>query len=81
MDRVKMLQWDNMIAERRAIFGDVDECVATVRWLAEHFVITHLGLTFHFGGLDHAVGLRSIEQWGREVAPRVRAALSAPANS
>jgi natural product biosynthesis luciferase-like monooxygenase protein len=81
MDRVKMLQWDNMVAERRAIFGDVDECVATVRWLAEHFGITHLGLTFHFGGLDHAVGLRSIELWGREVVPRIRAALGAPATS
>ena len=74
--RERMLEYDNMVAERRAIFGDVEECVATVRWLAETFGITHLGLTFHFGGLDHAAGLRAVELWGRQVAPAVRAALS-----
>jgi natural product biosynthesis luciferase-like monooxygenase protein len=79
--RERMLQYDNMFAERRAIFGDVEQCVATVRWLAETFGITHLGLTFHFGGLDHAAGLRAVELWGREVAPAVRAALSPAAAS
>jgi alkanesulfonate monooxygenase SsuD/methylene tetrahydromethanopterin reductase-like flavin-dependent oxidoreductase (luciferase family) len=70
--RERMLQYDNMVAERRAIFGDVEQCVATVRWLAETFGITHLGLTFHFGGLDHAAALRAIELWGRDVAPALR---------
>jgi alkanesulfonate monooxygenase SsuD/methylene tetrahydromethanopterin reductase-like flavin-dependent oxidoreductase (luciferase family) len=79
--RERMLQYDNMVAERRAIFGDVEQCVATVRWLAETFGITHLGLTFHFGGLDHAAGLGAVELWGREVAPAVRAALSPAAAS
>jgi len=73
--RERMLQWDNMVAERRLIAGDVEACATTVRWLAETFGITDLGLTFHFGGLDHAAGLRAVELWGREVAPAVRAAL------
>ncbi|HEY7063153.1 MAG TPA: LLM class flavin-dependent oxidoreductase [Chloroflexota bacterium] len=77
--RERMLQYDNMVAERRAIFGDVEQCVAATRWLAETFGLTHLGLTFHFGGLDHAAGLRAVELWGREVAPAVRAAPSASA--
>jgi natural product biosynthesis luciferase-like monooxygenase protein len=80
-DRATMLRWDNAVAERRAIFGGVDECVDTVRWLADYFGITHLGLTLHFGGLDHAAGLRSIELWGREVVPRVNAALATGAAS
>jgi alkanesulfonate monooxygenase SsuD/methylene tetrahydromethanopterin reductase-like flavin-dependent oxidoreductase (luciferase family) len=78
-NRRAMLEWDNMIAERRAIFGGVEECVATTRHLAEYFGITHFGLTFHFGGLNRAAGLRAVELWGREVAPRLRAAQPAPA--
>ena len=38
-----------------------------VRWL-ESFGVTHLGLTFHFGGIDHAAALRAIELWARAVA-------------
>jgi hypothetical protein len=63
--------YDYVVAERRVPFGTADEGVALVRWL-EGFGVTHLGLTFHFGGLDHAAALHAIELWGREVAPAAR---------
>jgi hypothetical protein len=31
--------------------------------------LTHIGGTFHFGGLDQSATLRSIELFAREVAP------------
>jgi alkanesulfonate monooxygenase SsuD/methylene tetrahydromethanopterin reductase-like flavin-dependent oxidoreductase (luciferase family) len=77
--RSAMLSYDNMVSERRAIFGSVEDCVATVRWLAETFGLTHLGLTFHFGGLSQDAGLRTVDLWGRAVAPAVNGALGAGA--
>ncbi len=72
MDRqVQGMTYDFVVAERHVPFGTVDEALALVRWLAG-FGVTHLGLTFYFGGLDHAAALRSIELWAREVFPRVR---------
>jgi hypothetical protein len=63
--------YDYVVAERHMPFGTADAALATVRWL-ERCGVTHLGLTFHFGGLDHAAALRAIDRWGREVAPAVR---------
>jgi natural product biosynthesis luciferase-like monooxygenase protein len=79
-ERRRLLQWETMVAERRGLFGTPEHCTAAVRAIAEEFGITHLGLTFHFGGLDHTAGLRAVELWGREVVPRVRAA-EAPARA
>lgn len=70
--RRERLSWDSMVAARRVLFGSPDECIATVRWLAETFGVTHLALTFYFGGLDHQTALRSIALWGRAVAPALR---------
>jgi hypothetical protein len=64
------MSYDYVVSERHVPFGTVDEAWRLVRWL-ESFGVTHLGLTFHFGGVDHAAALRAIELWGREV---VRAA-------
>ena len=41
-----------VVAERHVPFGTVAEALSLVRWL-ESFGVTHLGLTFHFGGVDH----------------------------
>ena len=35
-------------------------------------LLTHLGLTFYFGGMPHATALRSMELWARHVAPAFR---------
>ncbi|HEY7066157.1 MAG TPA: LLM class flavin-dependent oxidoreductase [Chloroflexota bacterium] len=60
------MSYDSVVAERHVPFGTVAEASELVRWL-ESFGVTHLGLTFHFGGIDHAATLRAIELWGREV--------------
>lgn len=73
---VQRMSYERTAADRRGVFGSVEECVATACWIRETFGITHLALTFHFGGLSHAAGLRAVELWGRQVAPAVRAALS-----
>jgi alkanesulfonate monooxygenase SsuD/methylene tetrahydromethanopterin reductase-like flavin-dependent oxidoreductase (luciferase family) len=73
-EQVQMLDYDRVVAERHVPFGGVETALALVRWL-ESFGVTHLGLTFHFGGIDHAAALRAIELWAREVVPD----LSSPA--
>ncbi len=70
--RAERLRYDNVVATRRALFGDPEQCIAGARWIAETFGVTHLALTFHFGGLDHQDALRAIELWAREVAPALR---------
>jgi alkanesulfonate monooxygenase SsuD/methylene tetrahydromethanopterin reductase-like flavin-dependent oxidoreductase (luciferase family) len=65
------MSYDYVVAERHVPFGTVQEARALVRWL-ESFGVTHLGLTFHFGGIDHAATLHAIELWGREVLPTAR---------
>src|SRR5262249_17957598 len=73
-ERVQRLSYDNMVSQRRAIFGDPQQCAATARWIEETFGVTHLALTFHFGGMDHGAALAAIELWAGEVAPAVRSA-------
>ena len=71
--QVQAMDYDHVTAERHMPFGGVDAALATARWL-ESIGVTHLGLTFHFGGMEHAAALRAIELWGRAVAPALRAA-------
>jgi alkanesulfonate monooxygenase SsuD/methylene tetrahydromethanopterin reductase-like flavin-dependent oxidoreductase (luciferase family) len=66
------LSYEDTVAQHRALFGDPDACIAAVRWAAERFGLTQLGLVFHFGGIDPQVALRAVELWGREVAPALR---------
>ncbi len=65
------MSYDYVVAERHVPFGTVAEARALVRWL-ESFGVTHLGLTFHFGGIDQAAALHAIDLWGREVLPGAR---------
>jgi alkanesulfonate monooxygenase SsuD/methylene tetrahydromethanopterin reductase-like flavin-dependent oxidoreductase (luciferase family) len=60
------------VAEHRALFGDPEECIANLRWLVETLQPTQIGLIFHFGGISHEAALRSVELWGRAVAPAFR---------
>jgi alkanesulfonate monooxygenase SsuD/methylene tetrahydromethanopterin reductase-like flavin-dependent oxidoreductase (luciferase family) len=60
------MSYDYVVAERHVPFGTIAEARGLVRWL-ESFGVTHLGLTFHFGGVDHAATLHAIALWGREV--------------
>jgi alkanesulfonate monooxygenase SsuD/methylene tetrahydromethanopterin reductase-like flavin-dependent oxidoreductase (luciferase family) len=78
--QVQGLNYDVMVGERHALFGTVDRCVQHVRWMTETFGLTHLGLTFYFGGMPHTKALRAMELWSRHVAPHFRnARASSPA--
>jgi alkanesulfonate monooxygenase SsuD/methylene tetrahydromethanopterin reductase-like flavin-dependent oxidoreductase (luciferase family) len=70
--RHERLAYDVVVAQRRALFGGPEECIAGARWIAETFGVTHLALTFHFGGIAHADALSAVALWGREVAPALR---------
>jgi len=76
--QVQALTYDVMVNERHGLFGEADQCVRHVRWMAETFGLTHLGLTFYFGGMPHATALRSMELWARHVAPAFRTARATP---
>jgi hypothetical protein len=65
---VESMTYDYVVAERHVPFGSVENALATARWV-ESLGVTHLGLTFHFGGIDHAA-LRAIELWGHVVTCR-----------
>jgi alkanesulfonate monooxygenase SsuD/methylene tetrahydromethanopterin reductase-like flavin-dependent oxidoreductase (luciferase family) len=71
----RLLSYDRLVTERHVLFGGIEECIANARWIAATFGVTHLGLTFYFGGIAHTAALRAIELWGRAVAPALRAAL------
>lgn len=61
--------YDAQAAERKMIFGTPDDCVEAISYWQERLGVTYIGGLFHFGGLDQAAALRSIELFGREVAP------------
>jgi alkanesulfonate monooxygenase SsuD/methylene tetrahydromethanopterin reductase-like flavin-dependent oxidoreductase (luciferase family) len=73
---VARTDYEFMVGERRVPLGSVERAVATARWAAS-VGVTHLGLTFHFAGIDHSATLRAIELWGRAVAPALRTASGA----
>ena len=61
--------WDQHRAEHKVIGGTPGECVEHIRYWQDTLGLTHIGGTFHFGGLDQAATLRSLELFAREVAP------------
>jgi alkanesulfonate monooxygenase SsuD/methylene tetrahydromethanopterin reductase-like flavin-dependent oxidoreductase (luciferase family) len=63
------LSFDDAMAQRRALFGGPEECIAATQWIAQTLGVTQIALTFHFGGIDHQAALRAVELWGRAVAP------------
>jgi alkanesulfonate monooxygenase SsuD/methylene tetrahydromethanopterin reductase-like flavin-dependent oxidoreductase (luciferase family) len=62
--------WDKLCAECRVIGGSPAECVEQLEYWRRTLDLTHVGGTFHFGGLDQQTTLRSLELFAREVAPR-----------
>jgi natural product biosynthesis luciferase-like monooxygenase protein len=61
--------WDEHRAENKVIGGTPGDCIERVRYWQEALGITHIGGTFHFGGLEQSATLRSLELFAREVAP------------
>jgi natural product biosynthesis luciferase-like monooxygenase protein len=63
------LEWDEEVQRFNIIAGTPEDCIERIRYWREQLGLTHIGGTFHFGGLAQDATLRSIELFAREVAP------------
>jgi len=66
------LDYDAMIRDSRGIFGGPETCVRIIKKIVEVVGTTHIGLTFHFGGLSQDRVLKSMERCARQVLPALR---------
>lgn len=61
--------YDQHFADFKVIAGGPADCIERIRYWRETLGITHIGGTFHFGGLSQEATLRSLDLFAREVAP------------
>jgi natural product biosynthesis luciferase-like monooxygenase protein len=66
------LDYDAMVRDSRGVFGGAETCVRILKRIIEVVGTTHIGLTFHFGGLSQEKVLRSMERCARAVLPALR---------
>jgi alkanesulfonate monooxygenase SsuD/methylene tetrahydromethanopterin reductase-like flavin-dependent oxidoreductase (luciferase family) len=66
------LDYDAMVRDSRAVFGGPETCARVLKRIGETVGTTHVGLTFHFGGLGQDKVLQSMERCARAVLPAVR---------
>lgn len=66
------LDYDAMVKDRRGVFGGPETCASVIQTIADVVGATHIGLTFHFGGLGQERVLESMQRFAREVLPLVR---------
>ena len=63
------LDYDSMTKDSRAVFGGPETCARIIKKIAEVVGATHIGLTFHFGGLSQEKVLKSMERFATQVRP------------
>lgn len=66
------LDYDAMVRESRGVFGGPETCVGILKRIIEVVGTTHIGLTFHFGGLSRERVLKSMERCAKLVLPALR---------
>jgi alkanesulfonate monooxygenase SsuD/methylene tetrahydromethanopterin reductase-like flavin-dependent oxidoreductase (luciferase family) len=66
------LDYDAMTRDSRGVFGGPETCANIVNRIIKVVGATHIGLTFHFGGLSQEKVLKSMERFARQVKPAVR---------
>jgi natural product biosynthesis luciferase-like monooxygenase protein len=66
------LDYDAMVRDSRGVFGGPETCARILKRIIEVVGTTHIGLTFHFGGLSQDKVLRSMERCARAVLPALR---------
>ena len=66
------LDYDAMVRDSRGVFGGPETCVRILKRIIEIVGATHVGLTFHFGGLPQNRVLQSMERCARVVLPAFR---------
>ena len=63
------LDYDAMVRDARGVFGGPETCAHIIKKIIEVVGTTHIGLTFHFGGLNQQKVLTSMERFARQVRP------------
>lgn len=66
------LDYDAIVKDSRGIFGAPESCARMIERIIEVVGATHIGLTFHFGGLSQDKVLKSMERFARLVRPTLR---------
>jgi hypothetical protein len=66
------LDYDAMVRDSRGVFGGPETCVRILKRIIEIVGTSHVGLTFHFGGLSQNQVLQSMERCARVVLPAFR---------
>ena len=66
------LAYDAMVRDSRGVFGGPASCVRILKRIVETVGTTHIGLTFHFGGLSQDKVLKSMERCAESVLPALR---------
>ena len=66
------LDYAAMVRDSRGIFGGPETCANILRRIIEVVGTTHVGLTFHFGGLSQEKVLKSMERCAKLVLPALR---------
>jgi len=61
-----------MVRDSRGVFGGPETCVRILKRVIEIVGASHVGLTFHFGGLPQNRVLQSMERCVRVVLPAFR---------
>jgi len=61
-----------MVRDSRGVFGGPESCVRILKRIIETVGTTHIGLTFHFGGLSQERVLKSMERCANSVLPALR---------
>jgi alkanesulfonate monooxygenase SsuD/methylene tetrahydromethanopterin reductase-like flavin-dependent oxidoreductase (luciferase family) len=69
---VNHLDYDAMVGDNRGVFGGPETCARILKRIIEVVGTTHIGLTFHFGGLSQDKVLKSMERFARLVMPALR---------
>ncbi len=66
------LDYHAMVRDSRGVFGGPESCARILKRIIEVVGTTHIGLTFHFGGLSQDRVLKSMERCARLVLPALR---------
>ena len=66
------LDYDAMVRDSRGVFGGPETCARILKRIIEVVGTTHIGLTFHFGGLSKDKVLKSMGRCARDVLPVLR---------
>jgi len=66
------LSYDAMVRDSRGVFGGPETCARIFKRIIEVVGTTHIGLTFHFGGLGQDKVLKSMERCAKLVLAGLR---------